>query len=66
MTIKELIEILSKEPNQERIIVLSSDAEGNSFSLLHSENIEQMRFYEGESLDDTEEEGSPALFFFPE
>lgn len=66
MTIKELIEILQKEPNQERIIVLSSDAEGNSFSLLHSENIEQMRFYKGDPLGDTEKKGKPALFFFPE
>lgn len=34
MTVKQLIKLLMKEKNQNRIVVLSSDEEGNSFSEL--------------------------------
>lgn len=64
MTVKELFEILKTEPNQERIIVLSTDAEGNDFKRL--DDIEAGRFTRGVIINYDEDYGQPCLVFFPE
>lgn len=64
MTVKELIDLLKTESNQDRIIVLSVDAEGNNFKKL--DDIEARRFIQDETFYDDEDFGQPCLVFFPE
>lgn len=60
MTVRDLIKLLEKIENQDRVVVLETDQEGNDFAEL--EEVATAAFYEGEIgleklTEDLEEKG---------
>lgn len=68
MTVKELIKLLQKE-DQSRLVVMSSDGEGNSIRLLSEVSIGAFQAedggYEGDLEDDTSDYGNKAVCLWP-